>query len=340
MLWVSLYYLPFSHFYNLALELFELVLLHACNTTAATGKGFAIGSAVLTALALISAYKSESKITTIDISKSEVLASVLFGACLPYVFAALTMMAVGRAASLMIEEVRRQFRELDLLNPNTTNSPDTQRCVEISTYASVLEMIVPSCLLIFAPLFIGYLLGAEALGGMLIGAVSSAFMLAVFMANAGGALRLSYCFFSENLLYNECLWDNAKKFIEANGLVGHGKGSAAHKAAVVGDTIGDPFKDTSGPSLNILIKLNTMLSLVFGGSFKHGPFHRDRWWIAVIVAVIFFCIAGGLFGWMRKKGIGKIDFNAKSIPEKNASQLELNKPANSPSPQIEEDKSE
>jgi len=263
------------------------------NTTAATGKGFAIGSAVLTALALISAYIQETGITGIDVSKSAVLSSVLFGACLPYVFAALTMMAVGRAASLMIEEVRRQFRELDLLNPNTKNTPDTQRCVEISTYASILEMIVPSCLIILAPLFIGYLLGAEALGGMLIGTVSSAFMLAVFMANAGGA------------------WDNAKKFIEANGLVGHGKGSEAHKAAVVGDTIGDPFKDTSGPSLNILIKLNTMLSLVFGSSFSKKPFDKDRWWISVIIAVVFFVIAFGIFGWMRMKGIGRINFASK-----------------------------
>jgi len=198
----------------------------------------------------------------------------------------------------MIEEVRRQFRELDLLNPNTKNKPDTQRCVEISTYASILEMIVPSCLLVLAPLFIGYLLGAEALGGMLIGAVSSAFMLAVFMANAGGA------------------WDNAKKFVESNGLKGHGKGSEAHKATIVGDTIGDPFKDTSGPSLNILIKLNTMLSLVFGSSFKLDPFDKDRWWIAVIIAVIFLCIATGLFSWMRIKGIGRIDFS-KQIPDES-----------------------
>jgi len=256
----------------------------------------------------------ESKISKIDVSDSAVLSSVLFGACLPYVFAALTMMAVGRAASLMIEEVRRQFRELDLLNPNNTNPPDTQRCVEISTYASILEMIVPSCLIVLAPLFIGYLLGAEALGGMLIGSVSSAFMLAVFMANAGGA------------------WDNAKKFIEANGLTGHGKGSEAHKAAVVGDTIGDPFKDTSGPSLNILIKLNTMLSLVFGSSFKHEAFHKDRWWIALIIAVIFLTITTVLFSWMRIKGIGRINFGPKITENEHDSQVELKKPVGSTSP--------
>eukprot|EP01084_Bolivina_argentea_P307745 531964_1 len=189
------------------------------NTTAATGKGFAIGSAVLTALALLAAFKNDAQLTTIDISAAEVLVAAIFGACLPYIFAALTMMAVGRAASLMIEEVRRQFREYKLLSDNPTRDPDYKKCVEISTRASIIEMIIPGVLAILAPLFAGFLLGAEALGGLLVGALTSGFMLAVFMANAGGA------------------WDNAKKYIEADRLgADKGKGSPEHSAAVVGDT--------------------------------------------------------------------------------------------------------
>jgi len=265
------------------------------NTTAATGKGFAIGSAVLTSLALLAAFKSDAELDSIDISKAEVLVAAIFGACLPYIFAALTMMAVGRAASLMIEEVRRQFREYKLLSDRPLRKPDFAACVAISTKASIIEMIIPGVLAILAPLFMGYLLGAEALGGLLVGALTSGFMLAVFMANAGGA------------------WDNAKKYIEANRLgVEKGKGSNEHAAAVVGDTIGDPFKDTSGPALNILIKLMTMMSLVFAEYFPNEQFDRSNWWIAVIVMVFFLAIATGITVWMRKTGFGKIDYGDKN----------------------------
>merc|ERR1719334_279542 len=268
------------------------------NTTAATGKGFAIGSAVLTSLALLAAFKSDAELDSIDISKAEVLVAAIFGACLPYIFAALTMMAVGRAASLMIEEVRRQFREYHLLSDSPKREPDFAKCVAISTKASIIEMIIPGVLAILSPLFMGYLLGSEALGGMLVGALTSGFMLAVFMANAGGA------------------WDNAKKFIEAKGLGDDkAKGSDEHSAAVVGDTIGDPFKDTSGPALNILIKLMTMMSLVFAEYFPERTFDRDRWWIAIIVAVFFLVIALSITIWMRKTGFGEIDYGDEDDKE-------------------------
>jgi len=264
------------------------------NTTAATGKGFAIGSAVLTSLALLAAFKNDADLTSIDISRAEVLVAAIFGACLPYIFAALTMMAVGRAASLMIEEVRRQFREYKLLEEHPTQSPDFAACVAISTKASIIEMVIPGVLAILAPLFMGYLLGSEALGGLLVGALTSGFMLAVFMANAGGA------------------WDNAKKFIEANRLgAAKGKGSKEHEAAVVGDTIGDPFKDTSGPALNILIKLMTMMSLVFAEYFPNDTFDRSNWWIALIVMAFFLAVASSITCWMRLTGFGKIDYGDK-----------------------------
>eukprot|EP01084_Bolivina_argentea_P307739 531956_1 len=262
------------------------------NTTAATGKGFAIGSAVLTALALLAAFKNDSGLTTIDISSAEVLVAAIFGACLPYIFAALTMMAVGRAASLMIEEVRRQFREYGLLEDNPSHPPDFAECVRISTRASIIEMIIPGILAIVAPLFAGFLLGAEALGGLLVGALTSGFMLAVFMANAGGA------------------WDNAKKYIEADRLgADKGKGTKEHAAAVVGDTIGDPFKDTSGPALNILIKLMTMMSLVFAADFPSTSYDESKWWIAIVVAVFFLIIAFGITAWMRWSKFGEIDYS-------------------------------
>jgi len=227
------------------------------NTTAATGKGFAIGSAVLSALALLSAFSSDAGIVGINVAEPHVLAGALFGACLPFIFAAMTMMAVGRAATMMIVEVRRQIKELNLLT-DPDPQPDYTRCVAISTQASVFEMIIPGVLAIVSPLFIGFLLGPEALGGMLIGGITSGFMLAVYMANSGGA------------------WDNAKKYIEKGSLTYESpegetliwkKGSETHKAAVVGDTVGDPLKDTSGPSINILIKLMAIISLVFARSF-------------------------------------------------------------------------
>lgn len=263
------------------------------NTTAATGKGFAIGSAVLTSLALLDAYKTDTNLESIDVTKSAVLASAIFGACLPYIFAALTMMAVGRAATMMIGEVRQQFKNENLLGkrPGPIGKPDYKACVDISTKASLWEMIIPGTLAVCAPLINGFFLGSEALGGMLVGGITSGFMLAVYMANAGGA------------------WDNAKKYIEGGGLgEGKGKKSDNHKAAIVGDTVGDPFKDTSGPALNILIKLMTMISLVFGKNvFKgQGEFEEDRWYIGLIITVAFMCGAIGLTLLMRKWGFGRI----------------------------------
>lgn len=267
------------------------------NTTAATGKGFAIGSAVLTALALLVAYKGDTGITDgIDVSEPTVLSAAIFGACLPYIFAAITMMSVGRAATSMIGEVRQQFREKNLLgtDPNRPiGTPDYQSCVEISTQASLVEMIIPGTLAICAPLTIGFILGARALGGMLVGGITSGFMLAVFMANSGGA------------------WDNAKKWIEAEGMGPHrGKGTKYHNAAVVGDTIGDPFKDTSGPALNILIKLMTMISLVFGKNVfaGRGAYDVDTpYWAGLIIIAGFLIFAGAVWKYMRYKKFGKID---------------------------------
>jgi len=265
------------------------------NTTAATGKGFAIGSAVLSALALLSAFKDDAGISEIDVSRSEVLAGAIFGACLPFIFAALTMMAVGRAATMMIVEVRRQIKELNLLSedPALRKEPDYTRCVAISTRASVFEMIIPGVLAVVAPLFIGYLLGAEALGGMLVGGICCGFMLAIYMANAGGA------------------WDNAKKWVEGGNMMVGGvkvvKGTDIHSATVTGDTIGDPFKDTSGPSLNILMKLMTMISLVFAKKqfYQLEAYDPDKWYFAVIIAVAFTIIAVSLTLWMRSQGFGK-----------------------------------
>ncbi len=216
------------------------------NTTAATGKGFAIGSAVLTALALMAAYSTVTGVTSFDLRDIDVLMGLIIGALMPYLFGALTMQAVGRAANAMVQEVRRQFREIPGLLEGTTPA-DYHRAVDISTRGAMREMVLPGVLAIAAPVIIGAILGAEALGGLLIGSIASGFLLAIMMANAGGA------------------WDNAKKFIEA-GAHG-GKGSEPHAAAVVGDTVGDPFKDTSGPSLNILIKLMSMVALVFAPLF-------------------------------------------------------------------------
>ena len=214
------------------------------NTTAAIGKGFAIGSAALTALSLFVSFAETAGITKngINILDASVVVGLFIGGMLPFMFSALTMSSVGKAANKMIEEVRRQFKEKPGILKGT-EKPDYTSCVGISTQAALHEMIVPGIMAVLVPLVIGFLLGAEALGGMLAGSLVSGVMMAVFMANAGGAL------------------DNAKKFIEG-GFAG-GKGSEAHKAAVVGDTVGDPFKDTSGPSINILIKLMTIVSLVF-----------------------------------------------------------------------------
>lgn len=214
------------------------------NTTAAIGKGFAIGSAALTALALFSAYTQAAGLETLDVLNPAVVAGLFLGGALPFLFSALTMGAVGRAASDMIAEVRRQFKEIDGLMEGTAK-PEYAKCVSISTAAAIREMIIPGLMAVVVPIAVGLIpgLGKEALGGLLAGALVTGFLLAIMMANAGGA------------------WDNAKKYIEG-GEYG-GKGSDAHAAAVTGDTVGDPFKDTSGPSINILIKLMTIVSLVF-----------------------------------------------------------------------------
>ena len=234
------------------------------NTTAAIGKGFAIASAALTALALFSAFMQVANVTAIDVSKPRVMAGLLVGGMLPFVFSALSMNAVGRAAMSMIEEVRRQFKDIpelkaaleimrkydaDISKANAKDravfdaadgKADYEKCVEISTKASIKEMVMPGLLAILVPVTIGFLGGAEMLGGLLAGVTTCGILMAIFQSNAGGA------------------WDNAKKMIESDGR----KGSDAHKAAVVGDTVGDPFKDTSGPSLNILLKLMSVVALV------------------------------------------------------------------------------
>ena len=211
------------------------------NTTAAIGKGFAIGSAALTALALFAAFEQTAGIESIDVAKPTVLAGVLIGAMMPFLFSALAIGAVGRAAYKMIAEVRRQFREIPGILDGT-GRPDYARCVDISTAAALREMIAPGLLAIITPIIVGYFGRLEMLGGLLCGVLVSGVLMALFMANSGGA------------------WDNAKKYIEG-GEFG-GKGSEAHKAAVVGDTVGDPFKDTAGPAINILIKLMCIVSLV------------------------------------------------------------------------------
>ena len=229
------------------------------NTTAATGKGFAIGSAALTALALLAAYSVSAGLIEIgedgklladtlgiNLLKPEILVGLVIGAMLPFIFSALTMQAVGRAAQGIVDEVRRQFREIPGLMEGT-GTPDSARCVDISTRGALREMIIPGVMAVVAPIATGFILGEAALGGLLIGAVASGFMLAIMMASAGGT------------------WDNAKKYVELGNY--GGKGSEAHKAAVEGDVVGDPFKDTSGPSLNILLKLMAVVSLVFAPVF-------------------------------------------------------------------------
>jgi K(+)-stimulated pyrophosphate-energized sodium pump len=223
------------------------------NTTAAIAKGFAVGSAALTALALFKSFEfavldaDPTAALNLNIGEVDVFIGLFLGAMLPFIFAALTIDAVGRAAQQMIEEVRRQFREIPGLREGKEGVvPDSARCVAISTEASLKEMILPGSLAVVVPLVVGFI-DVDALGGLLAGALVTGFALAIFMANSGGA------------------WDNAKKYIET----GHhgGKGSDPHKASVVGDTVGDPFKDTSGPAMNILIKVMTIVSLVFASAF-------------------------------------------------------------------------
>jgi K(+)-stimulated pyrophosphate-energized sodium pump len=216
------------------------------NTTAATGKGFAIASAALTALALFAAYVGLAGINSIDIYKAKVLAMLFVGAMIPFIFSSLAIAAVGRAAMAMVKEVRRQFKEKPGIMEGT-ETPDYERCVEISTKASIREMVAPGALALIVPTLVGFIFGPEALGGLLAGITVSGVLMGIFQNNAGGA------------------WDNAKKSIE-KGVEIDGKmeykGSDAHKASVTGDTVGDPFKDTSGPSMNILIKLTSIVALV------------------------------------------------------------------------------
>ncbi|MBQ9530949.1 MAG: sodium-translocating pyrophosphatase [Eubacterium sp.] len=218
------------------------------NTTAAIGKGFAIGSAALTALALFASYAQSAGISSsgMSILDAKVVVGLFIGGMLPFLFSAFTMSSVGKAANKMIEEVRSQFREKPGILEGT-EKPDYKKCVAISTKAALHEMVLPGIMAIVTPILVGFFLGVESLGGLLAGSLVSGVMMAIFMANSGGA------------------WDNAKKYIES--LKDGGKGSEAHKAAVVGDTVGDPFKDTSGPSINILIKLMTIVSLVFAVAF-------------------------------------------------------------------------
>jgi len=211
------------------------------NTTAAIGKGFAIGSAALTALALLVSYITIAEITTIDVVKPVVMVGLFLGGVLPFIFSAFSMEAVGKSAMKMVEEVRRQFKEIPGIMEGKAK-PDYKASVDIATTAALREMILPGILAIAVPVLVGFVLGPEALGGLLAGGIVTGFLLAVMMANSGGA------------------WDNAKKYVEAGNL--GGKGSDVHKAAVIGDTVGDPFKDTSGPSLNILIKLMSIVALI------------------------------------------------------------------------------
>tara|TARA_B100000131_G_scaffold115496_2_gene112476 strand:- start:15608 stop:17668 length:2061 start_codon:yes stop_codon:yes gene_type:complete len=221
------------------------------NTTAAIGKGFAIGSAALTALALFAAFGTAAGLEAEDLAltEPEVVIGLLIGGSLPFVVAAMTMTSVGKAANDMVVEIRRQFAEIDgLLEGREGVKPDSQRCVEISTQAALREMMLPGFLAVSAPIVVGMAIGAEALGGLLAGSLVSGVLMALFMANAGGA------------------WDNAKKAIEQGHIEGAEKGDTSHDAAVIGDTIGDPFKDTSGPSLNILIKLMSIVAVVGASS--------------------------------------------------------------------------
>jgi K(+)-stimulated pyrophosphate-energized sodium pump len=216
------------------------------NTTAATGKGFAIASAALTSLALFAAFMGTAHIDTIDISNARVLAGLFVGAMIPFIFSALAITAVGQAAMAMVQEVRRQFREIPGIMEGT-GRPEYEKCVAISTQAAIKKMVAPGAIALLTPILIGFLFGPEVLGGTLAGVTVSGVLMAMFQSNAGGA------------------WDNAKKSFEKGVMVDgkmEFKGSDAHKASVTGDTVGDPFKDTSGPSMNILIKLMSIVSLV------------------------------------------------------------------------------
>lgn len=250
------------------------------NTTAATGKGFAIGSAVLTAVALMASFILTSQIPVgepIDIMDDVVIPGMLIGAMLPFVFAALTMLSVRRGAHAIMDEVERQMKiRDDFINDGKEDQwlPDNATCVAIATESSVIEMLLPGGLAVLTPAIIGFGLGAKGLAGLLVGAIASGFLLAVTMANAGGA------------------WDNAKKWVEAGNIPGHAKKSELHKATVTGDTVGDPFKDTSGPALNILIKLMSVVSLVFAPVFPALPYEAVDVASGLFVLLVLICVLG------------------------------------------------
>jgi len=246
------------------------------NTTAATGKGFAIGSAVLTSLSLLQAFKEITGVDIVDLGDAYVMSGLLFGAMLPFLFAALTMLSVQKAAGAIIVEVRRQFAEIEGLREGTAEA-DSDKCVAISTQSSIEEMILPGVYAIMSPLIMGFLIGPRPLAGMLAGSIASGMMLAIMMSNAGGA------------------WDNSKKYIEIEGACG-GKGTETHKACIVGDTVGDPFKDTSGPALNILIKLMSMISLTIAPILKNVE-NWDMWYYGLIPIII--CIAATYFVYIK-----------------------------------------
>jgi len=253
------------------------------NTTAATGKGFAIGSAVLTALSLLAAFKEKTGIQNVDIGDPLVLSGLLIGAMLPFLFAALTMISVQKTAGAIIIEVRRQFEDIPGLYEGTAEA-DSDRCVEISTRHSIKEMILPGIYAVFSPVTIGFLIGPNCLAGLLAGAIVSGMMLATMMSNAGGA------------------WDNAKKYIEIEGAHG-GKGTDVHKACVVGDTVGDPFKDTSGPSLNILIKLMCIIALTIAPSMNgSGDWETAPWGLIPLFVMIIGNICVWFFFWHDTRG--------------------------------------
>jgi K(+)-stimulated pyrophosphate-energized sodium pump len=248
------------------------------NTTAAVGKGFAIGSAALTALALFAGYTQAVGLGSINLLEPRVIAGILIGAMLPFIFSSLTIHAVGEAAKSIVDEVRRQFRTIPGIMTGKS-SPDYKNCIKISTDSALRKMVTPAIMAISVPVAVGFTLGPEALGGLLGGGVATGFVLALFMANAGGA------------------WDNAKKYIESGHL--GGKGSDAHKAAVIGDTVGDPLKDTSGPSLNILIKLMSIVAFLIAPLIVVQYSFKIRAIVAgsIFAIVIFYY----LFIWLQPK---------------------------------------
>ena len=255
------------------------------NTTAATGKGFANGSAVLSALSIMTAFARVANIEKVNLLRPVVVVGVLVGALLPYVFAAMTMLSVNKAAQEMMAEVRRQFTENPQILTDPDSKPDYNRCVAISCTSSLREMLLPGVLAIFSPLVMGFLFGSHCLVGLLVGAISSGYLLGVMMSNTGGA------------------WDNAKKWVEAGELTidgkAYGKGTEHHKAAVCGDTVGDPFKDTSGPALNILIKLMTRFAFVCAPLFDEA---WGLWWVGAVLLAVSLFITVGLTYNMDKLG--------------------------------------